>query len=77
MKISDASELEMVLFLDENFQVVDGVQIEATQRMRDMLVFARMASFLSDNEALASAVKDLSFELGTERRPPALSSGRV
>ncbi|MBZ2545475.1 hypothetical protein DB811_08350 [Xanthomonas perforans] len=66
MKISDASELEMVLFLDENFQVVDGVQIEATQRMRDMLVFARMASFLSDNEALASAVKDLSFELGTE-----------
>ncbi|KLB46206.1 hypothetical protein, partial [Xanthomonas euvesicatoria] len=53
-------------FLDENFQVVDGVQIEATQRMRDMLVFARMASFLSDNEALASAVKDLSFELGTE-----------
>lgn len=66
MKISDASEHDVVLFLDTNFQTDDGVQIEATQQMRDMIVFARMARFLSDNEALAKAVKDLSFELCSE-----------
>ncbi|MCM5682390.1 hypothetical protein M8A51_22920 [Schlegelella sp. S2-27] len=69
-KITDASEWELVKFLDETFQpdAESNVTIAPTEKMRDMVVFAKLARFLSDNDQIKQYARLLSKELEGEYR---------
>lgn len=73
MKIKDATQSTLVLFLDSVFEpdAENGVVISATQRLSDLIAFAKFAQFLSNEEQLREYARSLSLELEGEYRKQA------